>query len=122
MALVKECMRCGAIVPYPGRYCEHCEGIAARELEQRKREAARVYDRGRDAQYIQFYRSAAWRQLSRGVLAQRGYKCEECGGIATEVHHDPAIQTPEGWARRFDTSGLTCLCTDCHNKRHKRFS
>lgn len=51
----------------------------------------------------------------------KGYRCEECGAIASEVHHIVPIQTDEGWERRLDYNNLECVCVYCHNKKHGRF-
>ena len=59
--------------------------------------------------------------LSARYTQDKGYKCEVCGAMATQVHHKKAIQNPDGWDRRLDYNNLELLCTRCHNARHDRF-
>ena len=123
--LMKSCARCGTLIPYGQRYCSVCAPIMAERLEEMKRERAKKYNREynatRSKQYTTFYRSRDWIKLARWYMQTRQYKCEDCGKLATEVHHIQAIQTPEGWERRLDQTNLAALCTACHNERHKRF-
>ena len=123
--LLKSCGRCGKLIPYGISYCSICRPIGEAEREARrlesKRESDRRYNKTRDPKYIRFYNSQAWRTLSAKYTQDKGYKCECCGRIATEVHHKQPIQTESGWLRRLDYDNLELLCVDCHNKRHKRF-
>lgn len=96
-----------------------------------KREYARRKD-AEDARYRRFYRSKEWRMLSQRYAHDAGYRCEDCSGcpdapphgtcrqVGTDVHHIIPIQTPEGWARRFDPSNLMLLCVRKHNEAHGR--
>jgi 5-methylcytosine-specific restriction endonuclease McrA len=115
------------MMTYGPPYCAECRPIAEAELavkrEQNARRKAEQYNRRRDPKFQTFYRSKAWRDMSRAYLQQAGYKCEahlstECKGIAYEVHHVQPIQTPEGWGRRLDWSNLEAVCGVCHNLRH----
>ena len=123
--LLKECRMCGNLIPYGATYCTVCtpkvEAYRAAQQGVSKRAANRRYNRGRDPKYIHFYNSGAWRTLSAKYTQDRGYKCESCGKIATEVHHKIPIQTEQGWTLRLDYNNLELLCVDCHNERHKRF-
>lgn len=127
--LMHPCPRCKALVPYGQTYCPECAAVAADELEDKlehnRREKARKYNRRRDPKYAKFYRSKAWKMMSRAKLQDVKYKCEAgfpcCQKLAVEVHHIQAIQTPEGWERRLDWDNLEALCTACHNARHQRF-
>lgn len=123
--LIKFCKRCGAVIRYPRTYCESCQALVNEEREayrtEAKRKADREYNRRRDPKYIRFYNSEDWKILSATYIQDRGYRCECCGKIATEVHHVDPIQTPSGWDRRLDYTNLEALCTACHNKRHGRF-
>ena len=86
-----------------------------------KRRGYKKFYAKQDKKYVRFYQSPEWRMLSAKMLQDSGYRCEDCKQIATQVHHVVAIQTDEGWERRFDVSNLKCLCGRCHNKAHKRF-
>lgn len=113
--LVHKCPVCGKLIPYGVPRCpEH-------EPQEPRPESVRAYNRKRDRKYLNFYKSKSWRDLSKAKMLQANYRCTDCKGIATEVHHEPPIQTEEGWANRFEWDNLFPLCTRCHNKRHKRF-
>ena len=123
--MLKACKRCGNLIPYGAVYCNTCRPIVEAEREQRriesKRESDRRYNKTRDPKYVRFYNSPEWRTLSRKRLQDDGYKCVQCGKIASEVDHIIPIQTPEGWGRRLDYDNTQSLCIDCHNAKHKRF-
>ena len=123
--LLKQCRKCGVLIPYGQSYCEPCkravEANRAVRIEKSKREADKRYNAKRDPKEAAFYRGRAWRMLSAKRIQADGYKCKLCGSWATEVDHIIPIQTPEGWERRYEWDNLQSLCTQCHNKKHKRF-
>lgn len=123
--LLKSCNRCGNLIPYGSTYCTTCAPIVAEIREARLRESRlksnKEYNKTRDPKYGRFYNSNDWRILSRKRLQDDGYKCVECGAIASEVDHIVPIQTPEGWELRLDYNNTRSLCLTCHNKKHKRF-
>ncbi len=123
--LLKMCNRCGNLIPYGATYCKACAPIIQKEREairvKQKREGDRRYNKSRDPKYIRFYNSKEWRILSAKYTQDKGYKCECCQAIATEVHHKKTIQTPDGWELRLDYNNLELLCKSCHNERHDRF-
>ena len=123
--LLKECRRCGRLIPYGSAYCLDCTPIVEAEREARRQEARlkanRNYNKTRDPKYMRFYNSADWRTLSLKRLQDDGYRCVMCGAIASEVDHIKPIQTPDGWNLRLDYNNTRSLCLDCHNKRHNRF-
>ena len=123
--LLKPCNRCGLLIPYGVAYCKECEPIVKAEREARqqelKKESNKRYNKKRDPKYIRFYNSKEWRTLAERYTQDKGYRCERCGDIATQVHHKKVIQTPEGWEKRLDYDNLELLCTRCHNERHNRF-
>lgn len=123
--LLKGCPRCGNLIPYGATYCEACKPIVeaqrAAYIEASKKASNKRYNKTRDPKYTQFYNSKEWRILSAKYTQDKGYKCELCGKIATEVHHRKPIQTDQGWTMRLDYNNLELLCVDCHNKRHNRF-
>ena len=104
--LLKACNRCGNLIPYGSTYCKECTPIVEAEREARLRESRlksnREYNKRRDPKYVRFYNSIPWRMLSAKRLQDDGYRCVECGKIASEVDHIIPIQTPEGWERRLD--------------------
>lgn len=123
--LLKECARCKRLIPYGSTYCSECKPIVEAEREARqlesKRESDKRYNKTRDPKYTRFYNSTEWRVLSAKYTQDKGYRCEACSGIATQVHHKKPIQTPDGWELRLDYNNLELLCTKCHNERHERF-
>lgn len=119
--LMKACAKCGRLMPYGAPRCQACEKGRAAERAEGKARSRRRYDKRRDPRFKSFYNSKAWRRLSAATLAEAAWRCEDCGGLAVEVHHEPPIQTKEGWDRRLDASICHALCLKCHNKRHGRF-
>ncbi|MGX4598954.1 HNH endonuclease [Faecalimicrobium sp. JNUCC 81] len=124
--ITKLCSRCKEPVLYPKTYCDKCKDIVENEREEAKvknsKRANRKYNNKRDPKYIKFYNSPDWKfKLAPKYMADKGYRCEECGAIASEVHHIKPIQTVEGWEQRLDYYNLKALCLDCHNKEHDRF-
>ena len=123
--LLKSCNRCGNLIPYGSVYCDTCKPVVEAEREARihvsKLESNKRYNKTRDPKYVRFYNSVDWRTLSAKYTQDKGYRCEKCGAIATEVHHVKAIQTSEGWELRLDPDNLELLCKACHNERHERF-
>lgn len=124
--LMRTCQHCGNLYPYcNSSYCDKCREIVEvqRGVDTRasRRAANRRYNRGRDTRLTRFYNSAAWRTLSAKYTQDHSYRCEQCGAIATEVHHVVPISTDSGWTKRLDYNGLELLCVRCHNQRHNRF-
>ena len=119
--LLKECRRCGKLIPYGFTYCKHCQEIIDKRRIEQKKERDKKYSQKRDPKYLRFYKSKEWKALSLKKLQSTGYKCEVCGKIATEVHHTIPIQTTQGWLKRFNFDGLMSVCVHCHNLQHKRF-
>ncbi len=122
--LMHACPGCGALVPYGTARCEGCAAaLEARRSEQpprARRPGARPAPDD-DPKFRAFYRSKEWRGLSAAFLSGASFRCERCGGVACEVHHDPPIRTPCGWEHRLDPAHLHALCTRCHNFEHARF-
>lgn len=123
--LLKTCNKCGALIPYGRKYCDVCapivEAARAERLGQSRKESNRKYNKGRDPKYGAFYNGGTWRRLAAARIQADNYKCAKCGQWATEVDHIVPIQTPEGWARRYEWDNLQSLCHDCHDVKHNRF-
>ena len=123
--LLKPCNRCGNLIPYGSPYCKECTPIVEAERETRiaesRKESNKRYNKTRDPKYLRFYNGVEWRTLSAKYMQDKGYRCEVCRAMATQVHHKKAIQTPEGWELRLDYNNLKLLCTRCHNEEHERF-
>lgn len=123
--LLKPCNRCGNLIPFGSPYCKECTPIVEAEREARlaesRKESNKRYNKTRDPKYVRFYNGIEWRTLSAKYTQDKGYRCEVCRAMATQVHHKKAIQTPEGWELRLDYNNLKLLCTRCHNEEHERF-
>lgn len=119
--LYNQCKHCGNPVRYPSRVCEACTDKEEQRQEELLRRRNRKYNSQRSPKYKRFYNSIEWRQLSAAYMQDRRYQCEQCNGLATEVHHIKPIQTSEGWKLRFDWDNLMSVCVTCHNKLHGRF-
>lgn len=123
--LLKQCNRCGNLIPYGYSHCSVCLPIVQAEREARLQESRRQsnirYNKKRDPKYVRFYNSSEWRIMSRKRLQDDGYRCVKCKAIASEVDHIVPIQTPEGWERRLDYDNTQSLCLQCHNTKHERF-
>lgn len=95
---------CAALIPSGQRYCQaHGGGDAgskpARERVPDRRESASK--RGYDAR---------WQRIREYVLKTQPY-CDECGAVATEVHH--VVPLDKG-GERYALSNLRPLCHRCH--------
>ena len=123
--LLKSCPRCGVLIQYGGTYCQRCRVVVEEEQAKRRQESIkrsnRKYNRTRDPKYTRFYNSKEWRVLSMTYSQDKAFRCEQCGRVASEVHHVVPIQTDDGWNRRLDYDNLELLCKSCHNDRHNRF-
>lgn len=123
--LLKQCNKCGRLMPYGSAYCSTCLPIVQAEKEARiqasRLESNKRYNKTRDPRLTQFYNSIDWKILSAKRLQGDGYRCVWCRKIATEVDHIKEISTPEGWELRLDYDNLRSLCHNCHNRRHGRF-
>lgn len=88
-----------------------------------------------------FYKNKLWIDLKNEVLKEQHYECQDCkinGKIingnkqfivpADTVHHEKFVKDFPQYAlskciiiNGIKTRQLTCLCNECHNKRHERF-
>lgn len=105
--MMKFCSKCGRLVQYPKRMCEECENKYA------------VSSSGRhNPQSQAFYNSKDWKVLAAFKLQKENYTCEECGGIATDVHH--IVPILDDWSKRLDYSNLQALCDRCHKAKRRK--
>ena len=71
-------------------------------------------------QQSEFYRSRAWRQLSKAFLMSKHYICERCGKPAEIAHHKKHL-TPANVLDpdiALNPANLEALCLTCHNTEH----
>lgn len=57
--------------------------------------------------------SQHWHVTRADKLESEGYRCEECGAVATQVHHKHYRSLWDEWR-----SDLEALCRNCHMRRH----
>ena len=119
--ILKMCRRCRKMIVHPNIYCTACFEVVAENKAENKKQSNRNYNQKRDKKYTAFYNSIQWGVLRDKKMQDEQYRCENCGKIATEVHHKKPIQTEEGWELRLEYNNLETLCLDCHNLRHNRF-
>jgi 5-methylcytosine-specific restriction endonuclease McrA len=70
-----------------------------------------------------FYKSKAWliaRNLKTNAIQG---KCERCGAVGEEVHHQIrlTVDNVNDTSISLNQDNLELLCRDCHNKEHGRF-
>jgi 5-methylcytosine-specific restriction endonuclease McrA len=70
-----------------------------------------------------FYDSKEWKNVRNQKMLSVNYRCEECDGVAEEIHHiielnESNISNP---IVTLNTDNLVALCRVCHNKEHGRF-
>jgi hypothetical protein len=66
-------------------------------------------------EYLYYLQSDEWKELSQRVKEKAGWKCSECGSRENlEVHHLT-------YDRLFNEciEDLVCLCSQCHENRHR---
>ncbi|MGY5273851.1 HNH endonuclease [Lactiplantibacillus plantarum] len=112
---MKQCNHagCRTLVPYDERYCEKHQHKANAETYHK-----RMYDSD-ESKYQQFYKTAAWRRLSRRFLELNPVciKCYEDGLIRKADVVDHVIEIKDDWSRRLDESNLQPLCYRHHNRK-----
>ena len=75
--------------------------------------------------YKDFYNSSEWKALRNYKFGMAEGLCEICRKnekvkAAREIHHIVPIEVD--YSKRLDYDNLLALCSDCHNKIHKRQS
>lgn len=68
----------------------------------------------------QFYRSRAWRKLSKTFLLSKNYICERCGQPAEIAHHRRYLTARNvlNTDISLNPENLEALCQNCHNAEH----
>lgn len=112
---MKQCEHpgCRTLVAYDTRYCEK-----HRKATNKWRYHKRMYDSD-ESKYQQFYKSSAWRKLSRRFLESNPVcvQCYQDGVIRKADVVDHVIEIKDDWSRRLDESNLQCLCLQHHNRK-----
>ena len=65
------------------------------------------------ASYADYLQSDKWQKIRTRVLRRAGYRCEVCGGVATQVHHN--LYGRKQLTGR-SLKGLKAVCKSCHEK------
>ena len=63
--------------------------------------------------YYAYLKSDKWKEKRKQVLEIARGKCEKCGKLASEVHHETYKRLGHEWL-----IDLTALCRGCHSKIH----
>lgn len=66
--------------------------------------------------YQEYLKSDRWKKLRKEILIKNNFKCEDCKGIANEVHHKRYVNIETPWEKY----ELVALCGPCHGKRHHK--
>ena len=111
----------GLLMPYKAaRPCRrpHCPETTTDDsgfCEMHRKQRHREYNREQRPAHHKLYNTQRWRDLRIGYLIAHPF-CEECGRIATIVHH----MTPHnGDVDLFhDPNNLESLCPSCHAMAH----
>lgn len=115
---MKQCNHagCRTLVPFNQTYCER-----HRKALNKYRYHKRVYDSD-ESKYQQFYKTAAWRRLSRRFLERNPVciKCYEDGVIRKADVVDHVVEIKDDWNRRLDESNLQPLCNHHHYIKTKQ--
>ena len=75
----------------------------------------------RKYKYEEELQSEEWRSLRSRLIAERGCKCEICGGHDTlQIHHLSYEDGKKAW--EYPDSNFLVLCKKCHEKLHGRRS
>ncbi|WP_376716159.1 HNH endonuclease [Vagococcus lutrae] len=103
---LKQCNHagCRALIPYDTSYCD-----------KHKKSRFETYNKHRwktKKEYLQFYNSKAWRQLSHVVKVETFNICERCGAEGTVSDH--IIPTEVDWNKRLERENIQRLCDSCH--------
>lgn len=117
--ITKMCARCKKPVPYPLRYCSACRDVMHKQIDDSRLQSNKKYNQTRDPESKAFYNSKEWETLKNYKLQQAGYKCEECGAMASEVHHIVPIKV--NMMLRLVMENQLALCLKCHNKKPGHF-
>lgn len=91
-------------------FCEEHKGYANKQYNQWRNEHM--------SEYINFYKSTAWRKKRKQALRRDEYLCQRCKNefglitIATLVDH--IVPTKVKWELRLDIDNLQAMCDECH--------
>ena len=71
-----------------------------------------------------FYKSKAWHVAREIKIRDANGKCERCGALGEEVHHNKRLTVFNMMDPNISLNqeNLELLCKKCHNEEHKRFS
>lgn len=66
----------------------------------------------------QYLNSDKWKKRRRKKLQRENYKCEDCGGSASQAHH-VSYENLDSADEELELRDLVALCEDCHEERHR---
>ena len=75
------------------------------------------YQRRRDYYREEYLKSDAWRRKRYVVLKRDNWRCVNCGGRATQVHHKKYLRKNIG---KEPIEWLVSICKTCHDSIHHK--
>lgn len=103
-------------------YTENWDGVVelAKEIiwEAREKNPREYEDRDREAKefYEDRLKSKSWKEFRSLVFEKKGNKCKDCGGEATQIHHNSYNHLDTPW----EIYEVDVLCAVCHERRHNK--
>ena len=95
---------CRELIDYDVKYCERHKDSYSKQYNK--------FRWNNQNDYVKFYNSKAWRELSKSALIDSYYTCKMCGQDA--VLSDHIIPTEIDWNKRLDKNNIQTLCHRCH--------
>ncbi|MGO2265754.1 MAG: HNH endonuclease [Vagococcus salmoninarum] len=102
---------CREVIPFDKAYC-------SKHIDLHKPKSNYKERLERDSQYIYFYKSKSWRNMSKLHRINHPIckRCYEERGIVKKVDVvDHIIEIKDDWNKRLDGTNLQSLCHSCHN-------
>ena len=98
-------------------YVEEWDGVVERAKELLVSLHEEEFENGREEfteEYHNYLQTPRWLKLREGVLAANNYKCIDCKGVASEVHH----LSYDNLGAFEELNDLIPLCSACHKRYH----
>lgn len=104
---------CRVLVDFDTKYC------SKHQIQRNKEEYKQRRYLATDSKYRAFYKTRAWRKLSRKILGNNPIcvSCYEKGVIRPAQIADHRIELKDDWYRRLDENNIQAMCYACHNRK-----
>ena len=66
--------------------------------------------------YIEYLKSADWKERRKELMEEAGHVCSSCGAKATQLHHLNYYNLGE----EVLDQDVVALCKDCHDEIHEK--